>query len=583
MRKKLALLLVLTLVLSIVPTNVFHAQSLPEATFDSTIGASSFLPFSTTPGAIVASPAAVEITSTNFDPVERTNFNAPVNINAHIGLTAHGRTLEFTTIEYEWVRREVANDRYWASGSVTRSEIGTGPGDDTNLDTLNIPGRLSQAQRGGRWYLRVTLFNGDEPTFYNYLFITNLIVQGGPAFDNNQNNQGQDNNDQGEDDDDQGEDEDDDDQGGGRTTVVINVNVTTTIITNVINQSITYNRRPNVVFVLAPGEGGIKVSGSDVQSLINVGGSITIVHNRKVLNITTAQMITWNFTATSEISIVIENVHRPSFNLKFSNSNNKPSQADTPDALHEWLLSVMVEVNISIDGVAVPNAGNSQSTISVDVSDLNLTDADKPYLVAVFFYLADPNDPDSLTYRIVEGFFDELGYFHVPLVGDGWFGFFLGDYAVNQVNISVLVVPTFTLTAGMLTAAPDGAGSIPMPFVNPITGENMFSLRIITYVLGGSIQWVAETNSAIVIWEGTSITIAMNNPLPGGYGTPIIVNNRAFLPEAFLSMLFEVEFNWDASTGSLHVLVPDDSADDAEEAEVTNNDNEDDDEDDDEQ
>ncbi|MCL2387555.1 MAG: copper amine oxidase N-terminal domain-containing protein [Defluviitaleaceae bacterium] len=575
MKKTLALFLVLTMVIALLPAHMVMASEVASPVVVQQMP--SFVAF-TTPTAV--SPGAIRITSTNVDATEDTNFNAPVNVNLHIGLTELARESDFTVAHFEWRRPNAVNDRNWGGGSVNRSAFGNAPGFDTNLPTLRIDGGLSQAQRGGRWELRVTLVDADgNELFQDDLFVTYLTVRGGgeSSQGGGGNNQGQNNNNQGQNNNNQGDDDDDDDDDviiSRPPTVVINVNVSTTVVINTINQAVINNTRPNVVFVLSPGQGGVSISGNDVQTLINAGGSITIVHYHKTINISTRQMMSWNITAESEITIVIESVHRPSFDRKFNNKRNKPSKAPTVEILHQMLLSVLVEVTVRIDGVAVI-ADDSEATIAMDVSHLNLTDEEKQHLVAIFFYLEDPDDPDSMSYKIVEGFFDEDGYFHVPFLGDGWIGFFLGDYPVNQ--LIALFVPTFTLNQWTLTLSPDGGSPIPLPFVNPTTGENMLSLRVITYALGGSIEWVAETNTAIVINNNVSTSISMHSQLPGGFGMPIIVENRSFLPESFLSVLFNVNFNWSVTTGNLYVQVPDEDA--PEEAPTNNsrNNNEDDD------
>lgn len=564
MKKNMAILLVLSLIMSIMPANVFHAGEVGSTPGNASVTAWEAYSFEVaTPPALVTSGAAI-VASTNVDPVERTNRNATVNFNIAIGITPEGRRLDFTQVQYEWFRPEVENDREWYGGILSREDFG-GSAYSSNV-RLQLRA-MSQIARGGIWKVRVTLLDdADNKLAIDELFVTELTVRGetswtGDGGHGNQNNQGNQNqNNQGN----QNQDDQGENQQGGTTVVivrppavVVNVNVTNNIINNVINQSVVNNQRPKVVFNLTPGQGGVKVSGRCVKNLKDANGSITIVHNHKTVNITTVQMTQWNVTETSEVSIIVNNVHAPTFNVKFGNSRNKPHRAPTPERLQQWLLSVLVEVNITVDGVPVAPDSDSESTVAMDVSGLNLTDAEKQYLKAVFFYLADPDDPDSLTYKLVEGSFDEDGYFHVPFLGDGWLGFVLGDYRVNDILLMVEVeAPTFTISAAALTMLGGSGQSVPRPFINPATGANMFSLRVITYALGGDIQWNAENNSAVVWWQGRPTTIPMNSPLPMGFGAPVIVDSRSFLPEAYLSFLFGVEFNWDLMTGNLHVNTP---------------------------
>ncbi|MCL2217318.1 MAG: copper amine oxidase N-terminal domain-containing protein [Defluviitaleaceae bacterium] len=76
-------------------------------------------------------------------------------------------------------------------------------------------------------------------------------------------------------------------------------------------------------------------------------------------------------------------------------------------------------------------------------------------------------------------------------------------------------------------------------------GQPMVPLRTIAEAFGVSIEWNGATRSVLITGNGVNASVVINQPLPGGMGTPLIVNSRTFVPLGFVVEVIGAETNWE--------------------------------------
>ncbi|MCL2375977.1 MAG: alpha/beta hydrolase-fold protein [Defluviitaleaceae bacterium] len=69
-------------------------------------------------------------------------------------------------------------------------------------------------------------------------------------------------------------------------------------------------------------------------------------------------------------------------------------------------------------------------------------------------------------------------------------------------------------------------------------GQEMVPLREVAEAAGAIVNWDHDAWAAIVIINDITIVIPIGEPLPNNMGTPIIINDRTFVPADFINELF---------------------------------------------
>ena len=147
------------------------------------------------------------------------------------------------------------------------------------------------------------------------------------------------------------------------------------------------------------------------------------------------------------------------------------------------------------DGEAVPKL-NTPVEITVDISDLDLTDVQKAALSGVVYD-------------------EETG---------------ADSYNVN---------------------GEAQAGGI-APIVE--NGETLLPLRQIGQVLGAEIVWNAANGSIDITMDGETVSVSLSEPLPGGYGMAVVQGGRTMAPLGFIADRFNANVVWDAEKESVLIV-----------------------------
>ncbi|MCL2357530.1 MAG: copper amine oxidase N-terminal domain-containing protein [Defluviitaleaceae bacterium] len=345
--------------------------------------------------------------------------------------------------------------------------------------------------------------------------------------------------------------------------VIVNQNVTSVTINNTINQAVAAGQRPVVTINVGSGQDGIKVGGNDVKNLIENNGVLVVVKNNVSVSFTSVQMSTWNINVDSEVVISLRPVEdREEKRHKFRNKNHKPgrpTQPATPDQIIDLMVSVLVEVNIMIDGIISIDGADSAPTISVDIS--HLTAIEIANLKGVFFFLADPDDPDSLTYILLDGEFDG-DMFNVVLPdgkASGWF-----TLMSIEMEIEISVVSSIRLQLGSTAMSVDGDnrhGLDVAPFLaDPNDPDSlMLPIRSLANALGADVHWNASVRvvTVINIQLNINFSFSVDQPLQDDdgddLGEPDLVDGRTFVPRRFMSEMMGVTIDYDQDSQEIYI------------------------------
>jgi len=91
-----------------------------------------------------------------------------------------------------------------------------------------------------------------------------------------------------------------------------------------------------------------------------------------------------------------------------------------------------------------------------------------------------------------------------------------------------------------------------MPFI--AESRTMVPLRLIAEAMGADIEWDSDTRT-VIITHGTMVaSLVISQPLPNDLGTPIIYNDRTFVPLRFVAEALNATIDWDDETQSIEVV-----------------------------
>jgi hypothetical protein len=330
------------------------------------------------------------------------------------------------------------------------------------------------------------------------------------------------------------------------TKVVINKTVISNKVVNVVNEARQKGERPKVEIELEDDQDGVQIGGGDVQELIRNDGILVIVSTNVSIQFNASQMANWNVSVDSEIVISLRPVKDSGDAEKIlDGANRKPGNATDGKSLLSMMLTVLIEVNVTIDGNALVGDA-AKPTMSVDISEMNLTIRQKMGLQGVFF-IPDPNDPTGLTYVMVDGLLD--GNIFTVLAMDGFF---------SLMSIHVEVATEIRLQVGSTAVQKDG-DIAPSMDVAPFYAEEgnpdslMLPLRAVAEAIGASVTWNAVLRVVVVVRVDFTFSFNVDEPLPDDKGKPEIVDDRTFIPRSFMAEMMEIDIEHDPATGRVYI------------------------------
>ena len=74
--------------------------------------------------------------------------------------------------------------------------------------------------------------------------------------------------------------------------------------------------------------------------------------------------------------------------------------------------------------------------------------------------------------------------------------------------------------------------------------SGMLPLREVAEALGATVGWNGETRTVTINKDGATINISVDEPLAGGLGVPVIIDDRTFVPYAFIVEQLNAGVEW---------------------------------------
>lgn len=91
------------------------------------------------------------------------------------------------------------------------------------------------------------------------------------------------------------------------------------------------------------------------------------------------------------------------------------------------------------------------------------------------------------------------------------------------------------------------------PFIDPESDRTMIPIRLVSERLGAQVEWNHYTRTATIISGSQVITLPVDEPLPDGMGTPVIINDRTFVPVRFIVEALGADIRWDDTARAVYI------------------------------
>lgn|GEM_PF-1504804 len=92
-------------------------------------------------------------------------------------------------------------------------------------------------------------------------------------------------------------------------------------------------------------------------------------------------------------------------------------------------------------------------------------------------------------------------------------------------------------------------------FIDPATDRAMIPLRHIAETLGAQVEWNNETRTVTIFTADGIVTLTIDQPLPDGMGSAIIIDDLTFVPLRFVASALGVDVEWDAEARAVHIVM----------------------------
>ncbi|MCL2287386.1 MAG: stalk domain-containing protein [Firmicutes bacterium] len=116
------------------------------------------------------------------------------------------------------------------------------------------------------------------------------------------------------------------------------------------------------------------------------------------------------------------------------------------------------------------------------------------------------------------------------------------------VHFMRLVIGSTVFTRNGVTMENDVA-----PFIDPAYNRTMVPLRIIAEALGAEVRFNSVTRAVYIAQGGLEISLVIDVPLPDGMGTPVIINDRTFVPARYVSEILGAMVRWDGTNRAVYI------------------------------
>jgi len=91
------------------------------------------------------------------------------------------------------------------------------------------------------------------------------------------------------------------------------------------------------------------------------------------------------------------------------------------------------------------------------------------------------------------------------------------------------------------------------PFIDPETNRTMLPLRVVSTAMGAEVSWDAANRNAIVVLGDIEIVMSVDEALPDGMGSPMIVDDRVFVPARYVVEMLGAGVEWDGVAQAVYI------------------------------
>ena len=86
------------------------------------------------------------------------------------------------------------------------------------------------------------------------------------------------------------------------------------------------------------------------------------------------------------------------------------------------------------------------------------------------------------------------------------------------------------------------------PYLDRKANRSMIPMRFIAEAFGAAVTWDGRTKTQTIKLDGKVFTLTQNVPLHSGMGTPVILQDRFFVPLRYVTEGFGATVQWDSAT-----------------------------------
>jgi len=120
---------------------------------------------------------------------------------------------------------------------------------------------------------------------------------------------------------------------------------------------------------------------------------------------------------------------------------------------------------------------------------------------------------------------------------------------LEYVQLRFLIGEATYTRNGVSITDPEGLA----PFIDSAYDRTMVPLRIIAEALDADVSWVEETRTVVITKDAVVLQLPIDAPLPNNMGMPAIVNDRTFVPLAYISIKLRAQVRWDGDAKAVYV------------------------------
>ena len=244
--------------------------------------------------------------------------------------------------------------------------------------------------------------------------------------------------------------------------------------------------------------------------------AINLTGDRFSITISPERLEGWGIQANSDISYKLEPII----------IDGRPFWLDEPHSFGIWLDDDELNFN------DIPIA------ITVDLYGLNLNNVQLDRLAAFVF------DEYAGSYSRILGQLSKDGnIFTFKVYSNGIFGIMLTPEAIIR-----LAIDSQQYTVNGIAHINDVS-----PFIDTVYERTMVPIRVIAESLGADVDWIHETRTVIIEKGDVTLTLPIGQSLPYGMGTPIILNDRTFVPVRYVSEMLGADVYWDNGNRAVYI------------------------------